>query len=449
MFRLGAATNWTDDMTTDTSIYAARTAKEWFLPIALAGLGVLGWACEDGATGGGGDDSATSGADDGADDGGDGGDDTAGGGPVSRRDVLSSIGRNVIVPATEDFASQASTLRDAVEAYAAAADAGDDTAETLQAAQDAWTQAAGGLQRLEVMQVGPAAPALTTVAGEGLRDGLYSWPTADSCVVDRAIVAEDYAADDFFVTQLVWAYGMDALEYLLFVDAQAHTCPSQIQLDGPWDSLGSEQIGVRRAAYASVLAQDLATKAAGLVSRWSVDGDDFAGLLASPGQGDSPYDDETDALNDVFRAMFYVDQQSKDGKLGLPLGVLPGCDAVPCINLMESPHAQQSTAALIANLEGLRAMILGGPDADSGDGFDDLLIEMGEGDIATTLLDDIDTAVAAATDLDASLQTAATSDAEAAQAMYDSVKEVTDTLKGPFVMALMLTVPAEGAGDND
>ena len=26
---------------------------------------------------------------------------------------------------------------------------------------------------------------------------------------------------------------------------------------------------------------------------------------------------------------------------------------------------------------------------------------------------------------------------------------VTDTLKGPLVMALMLTIPAEGAGDND
>jgi len=35
------------------------------------------------------------------------------------------------------------------------------------------------------------------------------------------------------------------------------------------------------------------------------------------------------------------------------------------------------------------------------------------------------------------------------QPLYDALKAVTDTLKGPFVMALMLTIPAEGAGDAD
>jgi predicted lipoprotein len=406
-------------------------ATGWLLPSALATLGVFAWACEDGGSG-----SGDAGADGGGLD-----------GEITRRDVLTSVADQVLVPVTGNFATTATSLKTSVEAWVAADATGADAA--LVAAQEAWTAAFLQWQQLEVMQVGPAAPSLTGPGGEDLRDAIYSWPTADTCSVDRALVEQDYAAADFFATELVWAYGLDALEYLLFVHGEAHTCPAQVELDAPWAALGIEEIKRRRAAYAAVVAAGIADQAATLASRWAPTGGDFAALLAAPGEGDSPYDSDAQALDDVFRVMFYLDKQAKDGKLGAAIGLVEGCAAVPCVELMEAPHSGVAAAAIAANLEGLRHLVQGGPDPATADGFDDLLEQIGQGQIAQTLLADIDVAVEIAHAQTAPLQELTAADPDALLPLHAAVKEVSDTLKGPFMMALMLTIPAEGAGDND
>ncbi len=407
------------------------TPARWLVPLTLMGLGVVGWACQDTGPG-------MTGSDDGVDT------DTAGDG-ISRRDVLESIANNVLVPSTADFVTTAAHLQSTVQAVA-----DDPSSDDVRAqAQLAWRDAMIQWQQLEVMQVGPAAPSLVGIGGEDLRDSIYSWPTTDTCSVDRALVDESFRQDDFFTTQLVWAYGLDALEYLLFVDDAAHTCPTQVQLDGPWAALSAEEIQLRRAEYAQVVATGIAERAGALASRWAPEGDDFAGALARPGEGDSPYADEVEALDEVFRAMFYLDKQTKDGKLGLPLGLVEGCAAVPCADLMEAPSSGAAALAIAENLRALRLMVQGGPDAETADGFDDLLEGMGEGQIAGTLLNQIDAAIAVAEGLGDPLQSSIASDPASVEALHAAVKDVTDTLKGPFVMALMLTIPAEGAGDND
>ncbi|MEM7155729.1 MAG: imelysin family protein [Myxococcota bacterium] len=413
----------------------------WFLPLVLAGLGVLGWACQDS---GGSNDSSDD--DSGNEDGTESADGTSdGSSEVTRQDVLASIATQVIVPSTADFATQAASLQSAVDAYAAA-----HTDEaTLQAAQDSWRETMSQWQRLELMQVGPAASSLAGIAGEDVRDEIYSWPTADTCAVDRALADEDYAADTFFVTELVWAYGLDALEYLLFAAGDEHTCPTQVQLDGPWAALSDDERASRRATYAAVLAGHIADQASTLATRWDPAGDDYAALLANPGSGDSPYASDVEALDEIFRSMFYVDKQTKDAKLGLPLGLVTGCDAVPCLDLLENPWSADAGPAIVANLSVLRDLIQGGSDPETADGFDDLLEQMGEGQIASTLLADIDSAIATIEALDAPLAQVIASDTAQGEAVHAAVKNVTDTLKGPFVMALMLTIPAEGAGDHD
>ena len=421
-----------------TKIDPPASRGTWLLPLALAGLGVLGWACQDPGSS---DDSSNEG---GADDG-----DSDGSDAITRGDVLRSIATQVIVPSTTEFASRADSLRGAVDALVAAQSSGTDVEAARQAAQDSWRAAMDQWQELELMQVGPAASSLAGIGGEDLRDEIYSWPTADTCAVDRAMVDEDYTADSFVATELVWAYGLDALEYLLFVDGDAHTCPTQVQLDGPWAALSADERTSRRAAYASVLAANIADQANALATRWDPAGDDFAALLGNPGQGDSPYASDTEALDEVFRAMFYIDKQSKDAKLGLPLGIIEGCDAVPCIDLLENPWSTDAGPSIVANLRVLRTLVQGGPDPETADGFDDLLEQMGEGEIATTLLTDIDNAIATLEAIDAPLSQVIASDPAQVEAAYGAVKSVTDTLKGPFVMALMLTIPAEGAGDHD
>ncbi len=394
----------------------------------MASVGALGWACQD-------DVEPDSQADEGNDD---------GPGDVLRRDDLASIANNVLVPRTAAFAESTAALRLAIDAIVS-----DPSQSNVDAARAAWRSASVQWQELEVMQVGPAAPSLSGLGGEDARDEIYSWPTVDTCSVDRALVDEAYAAADFYTTQLVWAYGLDALEYLLFVDDEAHTCPAQVMLDGSWTAIGTTEVERRRAVYAQALASGLDDRASALAARWSPDEGDFAGALSDPGTSDSPYGDEVEALDEVFRAMFYVDRQTKDGKLGVPLGIVDGCPEAPCTNLMETPWSGGAAANIAANLRGLREVVLGGPDAETADGFDDLLEAVGERAIADQLLAQIDAAVQVAESIGDPLQQVAVADVDQAQSLYDAVKEVTDTLKGPFVMALMLTIPAEGAGDND
>lgn len=466
-------------MVRDRLADSTHARRAWLAPLLCTLVGGVGWACQDSALFGGsgsgdtegtGDDGDGSGADDGpvgdgpadgtagddgtGDDGvgevDDGNDGTAGTDAIDRLDVLRSIALDVIVPNTAAFASDAALLRDATDAHEAAMlEDPSQAADELEAAQQAWRTAMLGWQRLEVMQVGPAAPSVSAPGGENLRDSIYSWPTVDTCAVDRGIADERYAEDDFFTTALVYAYGLDALEYLLFVHDQAHTCPPQVQLDAPWAALGLEEIERRRAAYAAVVAGHVLEQAELLATRWSPEGGNVADLLANPGVGDSPWTDEVHALDDVFRAMFYVDLRTKDTKIAGPLGPSEACPAGPCADLFESAHGGLAAAAIAANLSALRELVLGGPDPARSAGFNDLLVDAGHGDIATTLIADIDAAIAVAESFDTPLQQAVVADPEAGQALYDAVKAVTDTLKGPFVMALMLTVPAEGAGDND
>jgi uncharacterized protein len=278
---------------------------------------------------------------------------------------------------------------------------------------------------------------------------VYSWPVINTCRVDQKIADGTYADATFFDDNLVNAYGFVALEYLVFVHEEMHTCPTQVGLDTPWAELGFAEIERRRAAYAHVLAAEIARQGEALATRWSPDGGDFAGLLASPGSDDSPYESDTQALDQVFRAMFYIDIITKDAKVGRALGIADGCAAVPCPDLFEAPYSKQAGPAIAANLKTLRVLVTGGPDPATADGFDDLLAEAGHPEIADTLLADIDAAITVIEAVEDPLQVVILDDMNRVQTIYNTIKLVTDTLKGPFVMTLMLTIPSEGAGDAD
>ena len=82
-------------------------------------------------------------------------------------------------------------------------------------------------------------------------------------------------------------------------------------------------------------------------------------------------------------------------------------------------------------------------------GFDELLAEEGAGDLADAMTSKTEAAIAAIEAIDGSLYDAVTAGSPTVQAAYDAVKSLTDDLKGHFVTVLSLTVPQEGAGDND
>ena len=71
-------------------------------------------------------------------------------------------------------------------------------------------------QVVEVLRMGPAASSLTAVGGEDRRESIYSWPEVDRCPLDQITVAGGWAATGFFDTGDEEAYGLAAIEVLLF-----------------------------------------------------------------------------------------------------------------------------------------------------------------------------------------------------------------------------------------
>jgi predicted lipoprotein len=293
-------------------------------------------------------------------------------------------------------------------------------------------------QHLEVMQIGPAASSLTGEVGEDLRDDVYSWPSINSCRIDQETVYGRWADAGWSDAQYSNVYGLDAIEHLLFSGSES-SCAADVDIntDGSWDALVTSGLMASRSQLAAVLVERLVSDGSALYATWS---DSFSLELA---QG-TPYDAQIDALNEVFSALFYIEVVTKDLKLGLHLGAVE-CDESICPDDVEHLPSGVGVDAIAANLSGFQALFTGG----AGEGFDDLLAELGEPELSESLLAEVAQAIETAESIDVPLAQAIAQNDPQAQALYEALKGVTDLLKGDIATVLMLQVPAESAGDLD
>lgn len=397
--------------------------------------------------------------------GGSGGGGGNGGGPAlgddARRMVLADVADNIILPALRDFEEKAEALDTAIAAHAAA-DGADP--EALSAAQDAFRDTVDSLERVEVLQLGPAARSGTNDPQPGamdIRDQIYAYPERVIFQIDcRALSGGDVDA-----STRIDAKGFGALEHLLFNEVDADAANNANCTDGSVD------VDQARAAYASRVADFTAQQAARLRQEWEPNGDDFADAFASAGAGSMVYNRPQDALNALSLALFYVEKETKDRKVACPTGI--GASGLSCpepdVSRAEFPFAQASAPALIANLAVFREVFEG---ADGGEGLNALLEGIGREDIANDLSNALAAAIslgqrieseggfeAAIQDIDSSSacnnasSVAQNPDQEAvaplACAMHGRLKAVTDIFRGDVVGALNLAVPQGAAADND
>lgn len=359
-------------------------------------------------------------------------------------DVLTGVGPNVIIPTLNRFMNEMENLESRIIELNEAIATQSDVDEATSATQLQWTVAMGIWQELEVMQLGPAGNSLKFVGGQDLRDEIYSWPTVNACRVDQRTANESWLEDDFFTANLVNAYGLDAMEHLLFSSVES-TCPSQVVpiSDGSWEELGTVGIQRNRASYALVLSQGIMEKTDDLVQLWDPEGEDFTSHLTRTAV-EPLYEDENIALNAVYDALFYLETRTKDRKLAQPLG-LRDCTSETCIDELEGLVSGNSLNALRANLVGFKTLFSGGEEI----GIDDLLIDMGHEDLSIQILTDTDNAIAFIDGLDKPLEELIANDYETAMELYDVLAKVTTALKVDLATVLQMQVPIEAAGDND
>lgn len=368
---------------------------------------------------------------------------------LDRHALLQSWAQAVLAPSYTAFATEARALQEAVETYQdAVASASETQEQALLAAQTAWREAMVGWQQLELMQVGPSGSSGPTgfKGGQDLRDEIYSWPTVSPCRVDQELVAAGYENSEFFGSNTVNAYGLDALEYLLFNESLEHTCPVQAELDEGWSQLTEAQIRERRSSYALRLTEYVVQVAESLEVLWNDGNSGFVVQFTQPGMGDSVYDDTRCAIDEVFAALFYIELTVKDHKLGIPVGVRAECAAAACPEAVESPWASHGKQNLLANYQGFELLFWG---RDGSQGFDDLLVNVNATDLLARIRTQFDAAKNAVEAIPGSLEQAVVEEHEVALKAHTELRALTDIIKTEFVSTLNLRVPAEGAGDND
>lgn len=365
---------------------------------------------------------------------------------VTAEDVLESLADNVFAPVHVEVSTAADALVTAAMAHADAVSSGGDVDSTFADVEVAYTDAMVAWQRAEVLQVGPAAGS-SGVAGEFLRDEVYSWPSVNPCRIDQEIVAGEFGASDFTDTRLVNVYGFDALEYLLFRESLENTCPPQLPINGngEWTALGDAEIEARRADYAVAVAESIASVADSLEATWA-EGGTWHGYLTDPTSG--PLESTQVAMDEVLRSMFYIDKILKDVKIAQPAGI-KDCSSDICLDDVESLWVGLSKEQAVANLEGFARLFWAGPSAEEGVGFDDLLTAVGEEGLANKMIGDTQAAIETIQGIEGTFVEALSADAAALDAAHASVVELTDDLKGDFPTVLMLNIPTEAAGDAD
>jgi predicted lipoprotein len=367
-------------------------------------------------------------------------------GEDERRAFLARLVDETALPHLERLETQAGALVDATVALEAT---GGNDSGARATARDALATLQTTWQQLEVLQLGPAGSPATFTGGQGLRDGIHSWPQVSPCSADQQVVLNRMAEAGWAGTRLVNVLGLHTLEYLLFRADAENACPAaaSINADGTWAALGEAEVIARRATYARVLADDVLAKVRALRGAWT---GSFGESLKTAGEEGSVFSTAQQALDEVYAALFFAELKTKDRKLAVPAGLHVDCTGAVCPELTESPFARLSLQHIHHNLLGARLVFVGQNGAgDDGIGFDDLLAGAGHNGAAVDMVGTLNAAIAATTAFQGTIEDALVTEPQRVVDLHAAVKGFTDALKGTLPSLLGLRVPDEGAGDND
>ena len=364
----------------------------------------------------------------------------------ARSALLRGLATEVYYPTYQRAYESLDALEEALRGWDGARDS-----EGLTDARDAWATSILRWQRAELMQVGSAGQSGARIGGEDRRDLIYAYPLNNPCRVDQELLAGRYEEEGWALGTTINAKGLDALERLLFASSDENLCAeaSAMNREMTWEAWVAEPgaLPSARKGLALAIVADLKTHMGALVDDW---GEGGSGRVALS-EGSAPFSSKKEALDEVYASLFYVDQVMKDLKLALPLGLSMDCAEAPCLAELELNVAQLGREALIENLQGLLWVWSGGDPArrELHSGFDDLLIDEGAPELAAELLSKTEALIQALGERQEDLSTLIEQDPEWVEARHTELRALTDLMKSQLATVLNLSVPLEGAGDND
>lgn len=372
------------------------------------------------------------------------------------RYLLVDMADRVVIPSIAAFEQKTQQLNAAL----ASACEGDDPAlieADLAGVREHWLEAMASWQRLELQWLGPLAE-----NENARRNRIYSFETparADACAIDIAVVA---AGDPNFdiATRANTARGLGALEYLLFNEELNTACSSAVQQTQNWNALSELEQRKLRCSYAQKAASDVETQATNLVEAWAIEDGNYRSRFINP-------DNASHHLKQLSDGLFYLEKETKDAKLGRPLGFYD-CVQLACPKAVESRYAGKNAQHIADNLRVFKLIFNGA----NSQGFDDVIAHEGYTEIAQEINANIDSALMLAEqlvgqDLQALSQAILDDESEglstaceAASAdpsieggnfcdLHGLLKNITDQMRTDFVTIVNVDLPKRAQSDND
>ncbi len=364
-------------------------------------------------------------------------------------ELINHLVDNVVLPKHQSFLSTFNQQASAVEDYCAAVIADDQVAEKKLALQQAFTASFLSWQNIEMLQLEPLAADFFA-----LRDKINSWPSTAACGVDQEVAfyhAGEVNGQPYQLSQrLKERKGLFAQEYLLFKSTTEHSCRVESGALVGWNDLPEQTKLERQCNYLKAVQTELNTNISSWQDTWQ--------------QGESAYvnqlknGDAKAAINALGQALFYLDYQLKDFKLGCPLSVGPSsCPSTANVDLIEARYAKLSKQAISNNLATFYQLFTGATDTLAGDsedalGFDDFLDAVGDKETSDTIIRAIIDAQVTLASIDSDLASAIATQNEDYNrylTLHSQIKVATDQLKTHFITSLAVDLPETSAGDND
>lgn len=342
------------------------------------------------------------------------------------------------------FQASVRSLLAATRAYEAAP-----TEANRDAARAAFTAAFDLWQQEEMLRFGPSADR-TVAGGQDLRTQIYGWPDSNRCLIEEQIATQGYAAPAF-ATSAPTVRTLAAIEFLLFSTDANNICPPDhvINAMGAWQAMSATELVARKAAYARVVAEQVDAATTQLIAAWA-GASGYGAMVSTAGRGVTAtalFETQSSALNAVVDGPFHLDNETKDTRVGTPLGVF-NCEEESCLGAIESPYANRSRVNVRNNLRGARRILFGCA-AGGERGFDDMLEGVGAGPIADQLRAKFTAAEQAVDAISSdSLAPAIEGDRARVLAAHTAIRELTSFMKAEFATTLALS-SRRVEGDTD
>ena len=371
--------------------------------------------------------------------------------------MIANYADEVIIPSYQNFSNEIKALNGPsgpIATYCNSIGQANEASD-LETAQIAWRSAMTTWQGAETILVGPALD-----NGGQLRNKIYSFfsnAPLSACAVDQAVVlAQDPQFD--ILSRSNNQRGMDTLEYLLFNNDLTHNCPAQIVETQNWNALSLEDRANQRCDFAKIIIDDIEDTSEDLVNAWAPTGNNYRSTFIDPNNISTSFESLSDAL-------FYIELEAKDAKLGIPTGINNGCSELTCIESAESSYSDSGLANIKANLNGFKNALTG----INGLGFDDIVAAKGFSSVTQEFLSNVTKAINLIDSMDDTLleqvqqieNSGSDTDCLNSQAnpegvqtvpvcsLHGYLKRISDSLRTEFITIVDVDLPTRAGGDND